>query len=282
MRLYILDLSFFSGGSQTLIRDVRYPSYLHAMTLSSGHALSILSTSAKWEKDKESLFVVAGVYLSPHRKAGFKLNLCPFALSCPSTCIDDTGKMSFHSESRVRRTLALYAYPDQWIQSLIMEIRVLAFKCSLLGKQLWIRLNGTSDIRWESILDLAGLVNEIQGLSGFYDYTKYPSENRETSDQYRLCYSYDEGKHAQERALEYLRSGNAVAVVVSPKDYKAYCNDYYLYSRFVDGESNDFRFLDGGSIVLLRAKRLFKGRPYNSEIVQPIERALALCEVFNG
>ena len=277
MNSLILDTSFFSGGSQTLTRGV-YPSYLHAMTLPSGHALSILSTSTKWEKDKESLFVVAGVYLSPHKKGGFKLNLCPFALSCPSTCIDDTGKMSFHSDSRVRRTLALYAYPSEWIASLIMEIRVLAFKCSLLGKELWIRLNGTSDIRWESILDLAGLVNEIQGLSGFYDYSKFPFQERETSESYRLCYSYDEGKHAQDRALEYLRNDQAVAIVVSFKDYKAYRYD----SRFVDGESNDFRFLDGGSIVLLRAKRLFKGRPYNSEIVQPIEKALALCEVLNG
>ena len=218
MRLYILDLSFFSGGSQTLIRGV-YPSYLHAMTLPSGHALSILSTSAKWEKDKESLFVVAGVYLAPHKKAGFKLNLCPFAISCPSTCIDDTGNMSFHSESRVRRTLALYAYPSEWIQSLVMEIRVLAFKCSLLGKKLWIRLNGTADIRWESILDLAGLVRDIDGLAGFYDYSKFPYYHRQTSDQYRLCYSYDEGSDGQSRALEYLRSGNAVAIVVSFKDY---------------------------------------------------------------
>jgi hypothetical protein len=277
MRLYILDTSFFSGGSQTPLMRV-YPSYLHAMTLPSGHALSILSTSAKWEKDKESLFVVAGVYLSPHRKAGFKLNLCPFALSCHKTCIDDTGNMSFHSDSRIRRTLALYAYSDQWIQSLIMEIRVLAFKCSLLGKELWIRLNGTSDIRWEKILDLAGLVNEIQGLAGFYDYSKFPFQERETSDQYRLCYSYDEGSHAQSRALEYLRNDQAVAVVVSFKDYKKYKDD----PRFVDGESNDFRFLDGGSIVLLRAKRLFKGRSYDSEIVQPIGKALALCEVYNG
>ena len=277
MRLYILDLSFFSGGSQSLIRE-GYPSYLHAMTLPSGHALSILSTSVKWEKDKESLFVVAGVYLSPHKKAGFKLNLCPFALSCPNTCIDDTGRMSYHSDSRVRRTLALYAYPDQWIQSLIMEIRVLAFKCSLLGKKLWIRLNGTSDIRWESILDLAGLVNETQGLAGFYDYSKFPFQERETSSIYRLCYSYDEGKHAQSRALEYLRNDQAVAIVVSPKDYKAYRYD----SRFIDGESNDFRFLDGGKIVLLRAKRLFKGRSYDSAIVQPISNALALCEVYNG
>jgi hypothetical protein len=277
MRLYILDTSFFSGGSQTLIRGV-YPSYLHAMTLPSGHALSILSTSAKWEKDKSSSFVVAGVYLSPHRKAGFKLNLCAMALSCHKTCIDDTGNMSFHSESRVRRTLALYAYPSEWIASLVMEIRVLAFRCLMLGKKLWIYLNGTSDIRWEKILDLAGLVNEIQGLAGFYDYSKFPYSHRQTSDQYRLCYSYDEGKHAQDRALEYLRNDQAVAIVVSPKDYKKYKDD----PRFVDGEKNDFRFLDGGSIVLLRAKRLFKGRPYNSAIVQPIERALALCEVYNG
>mgnify|MGYP003147245335 FL=1 len=256
-----------------------YPSYLHCMTLPSGHQLSILSTSSKWEKDKTSKYVVAGVYLSAHKQAGYGLNLCPFATSCHRTCLTETGRMPFHEESRRRRTLAFKAYPDQWIQVLIMEIQVLAFKASLLGKELWIRLNGTSDIAWEHLINMAWLVRDVRGLGGFFDYTRWAIDDRAASSDYRLCYSYDEeNRGAFDNAAAYLRSGHAVAIVVSPEDYKAYQYD----SRFIDGEKNDFRFLDFGKIVLLRAKRLFKGRSYDSGIVQPIERALALCEVLNG
>ena len=253
----------------------KYNSYIEAMTLPSGHRLPILSTSYKFQLSTDSSYVTAGIYLAPHKMSGLSKSLCPWAKSCYKSCIYETGRMPTHHDSYVRKTHALAIDSSLFIESLVMEIKVLAFQCSLLGKSLWMRLDGTSDLLWDRHVDLERLVNDTEGLEGFYGYTKGPLAIRKPTSFNRFCYSLQEGDDSMKEARKWLQAGHSVAVVVSAKDYKKYKDD----DRFIDGDKNDHRFLDSNKVVLLKAKRLWKGKKYDSGIVTSMDRVF---EVMNG
>ena len=247
----------------------QFPSYESIMTLQSGHRLSILSTSVKTNKGEE--YDIALMYLAPHRTVK-GINNCLFAGICAGTCLDRTGKMPFHAERRTRLTLALYLYPIKFMTELLMELSFAGFKSYQKNKERWIRLNGTSDIRWERLINIEAFVKDTLGIAGFYDYTKYPKSQRRVPAEYRLTYSLDEQDHSQKEAKKYLKKGYPVAVVLNPSDYKRAKDDF----AFTDGDRDDYRFRDSG-IVVLRAKRLFKGMKYKSKsIIQTIDSTLSL------
>ena len=226
----------------------KYNSYIEAMTLPSGHRLPILSTSYKFQLSTDSSYVTAGIYLAPHKMSGLSKSLCPWTKTCHKSCIYETGRMPTHHDSYVRKTHALAIDSSLFIQSLIMEVKVLAFQCSLLGKSLWMRLDGTSDLLWDRHIDLEKLVNDTQGLEGFYGYTKGPLAIRKPTDYNRFCYSLQEGDDSMREARN------------------------KVDDRFIDGDKNDHRFLDSNKIVLLKAKRLWKGKKYDSDIVTSMDR----------
>ena len=62
------------------------------------------------------------------------------------------------------------------MQLLVKDIQAFQRKCDRLGKLPCIRLNGTSDIQWETI-PIEGYENIFDMFSDiqFYDYTKIPT-----------------------------------------------------------------------------------------------------------
>jgi hypothetical protein len=271
MRKYILAQNFITElhHSADWARK-QFPTYQSVMTLQSGHRLSILSSSAKTNKGKD--FDIAILYLASHRSVK-GINNCRYAGVCPATCIDKSGKMPFHEERRTRLTLALYLFPEEFITELLMELSFAAFKAKQQGKKCWVRLNGTSDIRWEHLIDIASFVADNDGIGGFYDYTKYPKALRsDVPSCYKLTYSFDEQEHAPTEAKKYMDAGSPVAIVLDRKDYKK-AKEHFA---FTDGDADDYRFRDTG-IVVLKAKSLFKGAKYRGRtIIQSIDAALQL------
>jgi hypothetical protein len=109
------------------------------------------------------------------------------------------------------------------------------------------RLNGTSDIRWETVKvdgfdNIMAMFPNVQ----FYDYTKI-ANRRDLPANYHLTFSLAESNLADaERALA---NGMNVAAVFRtvPK--------VFLSVPVIDGDATDLRFLDPkGVIVGLKAK----------------------------
>jgi hypothetical protein len=111
------------------------------------------------------------------------------------------------------------------------------------------RLNGTSDIPWESV-DPA-LFDEFRATV-FYDYTKAPHRIARPMPNYSLTFSRSETNEAD--ALATLARGGNVAVVFDvPRGapLPASWNGYPVH----DADVHDLRFLDpAGSVAGLRAK----------------------------
>ena len=193
------------------------------------------------------------VYLAPDDLADGKRTLCPYAkvAKCNEACLNTAGmgKFSNVQQARIRKSLLFLNEPQEFMRQLVEDANKFLRECDRLGKKPALRLNGTSDIQWETI-EVDGYENifamfpQIQ----FYDYTKIPTRKVEHIPNYHLTWSYSQanGKYA---AL-FDEVSNNIAVVfrdVLPKVFKGL--------RVIDGDTHDMRFLDRSNVVVgLKAK----------------------------
>ena len=117
-----------------------------------------------------------------------------------------------------------------------------------------VRLNGTSDLPWESLggVKRINLFNRFPSVQ-FYDYTKNPTRfDRQLPANYQLTFSRSECNG--DTVAKLMERGENVAVVFSSKkgeDLPA----TWQGREVVDGDLHDLRFLDGkNKVVGLRAK----------------------------
>ena len=111
-----------------------------------------------------------------------------------------------------------------------------------------VRLNGTSDIRWENVrLNDGRTIFEVFPHIQFYDYTKIANRKRIPSN-YHLSWSYSE---ASKRFAKMRPNDMNWVVVFRTKVFP----DTYLGRPVINGDANDLRFLDdSGVVVALKAK----------------------------
>ena len=240
---------------------LRYPSYLSLMVTAKGSKLKLIGSSTKFDMKIAGLkSTVAGLYLAPHTLAGMGINMCPKAGACVKSCLTYSGRLPLQHEYQILKTRAFVGYPVEFLEQLIQEIKLKAFEAHLKGYTLFIRLDGTSDNRWERYLDFDKMVKDIVGLGGFYDYTKFPLSARRPSDSYHLTYSVDEQRGSELRAREYDEAGYPFAVVATKEDYKMLIKQ----DGVTDGDESDFRWRDTG-LVVLKAKNLFKSKEHKGK-----------------
>lgn len=207
----------------------------------------LTACNGKSPKGEKLGFFTGILYLAPHTSGGGKVTLCPMSTpDCRAMCLASAGLSGLPKQlgAKLRRTFLFNNSREEFIAKLK---RIAAEE----GMQPALRLNGSSDVRWEGIVPgWADL-----GLQR-YDYSKIPMEHRTVDAGYHLTFSV-EGARDTARALDYLRTGQSVAVVV-PEDLK---HRAVLVGRsdegfpIVDGDLTDLRFLDPpGSIVMLKPK----------------------------
>ena len=243
--------------------------YEHYTLGSSGKRRSILSGSVKWAKTEGLQNVgVTGLYLAPatHIEG---LNTCKFAGKCQHGCIAFTGMLGFHHQKTIQnRTLALYHYTERYLVDMLRELYIQSFKASIDAKSLYIRLNGTSDLPFYKVLDMDAIVQDFNGLVGFYDYTKFPVIRNPWSS-YHITYSYSETTKKIHSMF------NRVAIVVTKKDKQRLLNDHP--SVFGDGDLHDIRPLDTHRFILLQGKRATtKGQELNTDFIQSYTDCVSL------
>lgn len=232
----------------------RFPSYL--MTVE-GDAKTVKGTAAG--------FLTGIVYLAPGGIAGVG-NLCPHASKgCAAACLFTAGRASF-SESinaaRVMRTRLLHSNRPAFLSILAGEIESLAARAAARGLLPAVRLNGTSDLPWETLAP--DLFKRFPAVK-FYDYTKNVRRclafaAGELPPNYHLTFSLSES-NAGQAALALAAGVNVAAVAdgVSPGDLFTLPGMTEPRSTY-SADETDLRFTDGtgpdgrGLIGLLKAK----------------------------
>lgn len=223
------------------------------------HRPALLTTSnPKTDKSVKEGYLTAILHLSPSDRSGH--NVCPAATEgCIAACLNTAGRghMSGIQRARVARTLYLFEDRAGFLDQLAREIEAHVRRADRMRLDPCIRLNGTSDLRFESLRAKRGptVFERFAGLR-FYDYTK--RTDRTIPSNYHLTFSLAETADSWKNHLTALNQGLSVAVVLSgagdsvhPKPFPPTWNGRTL----IDGDLTDLRFLDPPAVYVgLRAK----------------------------
>jgi hypothetical protein len=224
-----------------------------------------IGNDSKTVKGEKFGYRTAILYMAPSN-ASDVTNTCRYASKgCRAACLYTAGRgvMSNVQQARIRKTKYWFQSPTKFIDQLNDEIRKESTKATKQGYKFAVRLNGTSDIPWESQTVIQSNP-DIQ----FYDYTKnwrriYAYlDGRNRLSNYDLTFSRSESN--DEHCDTILRRGGRVAMVFSdlstvlPSDQKPSDHTFQYrgeYWPIWDGDLSDVRFDDpSNGIVALQAK----------------------------
>ena len=224
-----------------------------------------IDTNAKTSKNTKYGYLKGIQYLAPYNTSG--VNICPMAekAGCIDSCLYYSGRGKFQNvqQARLNRTKLYLNNQSEYFNQLITEIRALIKKADKKELRPLVRLNGTSDIRWENI----GFVFEgtyYRNIFEFFpevrfmDYTKIPNRGdsknglNDFPSNYDLTFSYSGApafKKYNQRAID---KGVRIAVVFD----RAETIPLQFHGRKVlSGDDNDLTFTkDKNSILALYAK----------------------------
>ncbi len=248
-----------------------------------------IDANAKTVKGQVKGFLTAVLYMAPYLSSG--VNMCPMAeqAGCWKGCLNTAGRGGISKGSkrfrtpagllpdnaiqraRIARTKLFNENRPEFFRRLYQEIRALKRKAERMNLTPVIRLNGTSDVLWEKIpvpvsdnkrgihcifSNIMAVFPELQ----FYDYTKiWKRFYREQPSNYYICLSYSEASqtYADKCMQTHRETGASLVTVYRDKDaiWQADCIAEESGKPFVNGDTNDLRFLDPkGAMVALKAK----------------------------
>ena len=190
----------------------------------------------------------AVLYLSPAKKSG--VNLCPMShvAKCEGPCLDEAGRgaMSSVQMSRLRKTLFMLQYWDDFKAMLLSEVLTHAKYCAKHDLRCAVRLNGTTDIRWENKLwDAMVSLHREHGVQ-WYDYTKIANRMVPDLSIYDLTFSYSGVEEYQRFADTAIAMGMRMAVVFR---YRTQIPKTFMGMDVVDGDDSDLRFIEPQGVV---------------------------------
>ena len=187
------------------------------------------------------------MHLAPSTLSGYQV--CPMASpGCATACLNLSGMGRFSNVQKARIAKTKWFFEDRgsFMFQLLKEIRSAIRSSQKAGLTPVFRLNGTSDIRWETIAVYAdgawrNNIMEAFPTVQFYDYTKIPNR-RNIPANYHLTFSRSEVNEVE--ALSVISMGMNVAVVFDE------IPDSWHGWKVVDGTETDLRFLDEGRVVV--------------------------------
>lgn len=226
--------------------------------------------SAKIDKSGGAGFLSIILHLEPATRfegEAFSFQSCKWATpGCIKACLRFGGRMRFRGGAfaRLWRSWLLADHPEIFGRMLRKEIASGEKKARRKGLGFTVRLNGTSDLTWESIRFEGLTIFEWFPSTQFYDYSKSPDRPLEVRiANYHIVYSHNE-KSDPKIEGRILRGGGSVAMVFDLRGGRSMPQRFKIGARWfpvIDGDVTDLRHLDPrGVIVGLKYKHAFNPR----------------------
>jgi hypothetical protein len=211
---------------------------------------------AKTVKGNGDKYETAIMYMQPWKSSG--INVCANAeiAGCIDGCLFTAGRgaMNTVQAARAKKTAWFAADRDGFMAQLVVDVTKFIKYCDKQGVMPVIRLNGTSDIRWERIAvdDYANIFDMFPKVQ-WYDYTKIANRKIENVSNYHLTFSYSEANPLYKKQIEIAKAkGMNMAVVFRSVDAIPH---HFMDRPVISGDADDLRFLDpDGVVVSLYAK----------------------------
>jgi hypothetical protein len=218
--------------------------------------------------------VLTGVMYGMPANGSGEWNDCPFAsLGCTMACLNTSGHGGIGLDqdnlnpvqiARLKRSAFFHTRRSEFWTMLIRDIDRLIRKARKLGLMPAVRLNGTTDVKWEStpvVIDGVKIADNIMQLYPdviYYDYTAWPyakRPNESLPDNYHLTFSRKENNDDQ--IADNIYHGRNVTVVVDIKssDKTTLIPTTWREIPTHDADRSDFRPNDPtGRVLILRYK----------------------------
>ena len=204
----------------------------------------ITFSNAKTTKGQKYNWLTGILYMAPSNIVK-GINVCKFASSgCKKSCLYTAGRGVFSNvqQARISKTELFRDDKTFFMQCVVKDIIAAKKKAAKNNMKLAIRLNGTSDICFETIIvsdnkNIFELFPEVT----FYDYTKDYTRKDALKGKwknYHVTFSRSESKKNHTKSLELLAQGVNVAVVFDNLPKK------FANVTVVNGDETDLRFLD--------------------------------------
>jgi len=217
-----------------------------------------IGTNAKTIKGNKYGFMTGVLYLAPSKLSGYQV--CPLAAmaQCEAACLYTAGRGAFNSiqQARINKTKRFFEGREAFMADIVWSIKALVRKAARANLTPLVRLNGTSDIRWEVIpVTIAG--QEYSNIMAafpdiqFYDYTK-DANRKDLPANYDLTFSFSGVTAYAAQVSKAIAKGLRVAVVFRKQSD---IPTSFMGMECVDGDDSDIRHLDAsGVVVALYAK----------------------------
>jgi len=185
--------------------------------------------------------------------------ICPYQdiAGCKEACLNTAGRggiikkgetTNVIQEARKRKTKLYLEDRDTFMSYLIADITKFVRYCEKKDKLPCLRLNGTSDIQWETIkIDGQHIFDMFPDVQ-FYDYTKIPTRKVKHITNYHLTWSYSEANMGYAKLFDKIAYNIAVVFNGSlPIHFKG--------REVINGDESDIRFMDKPNVIVgLKAK----------------------------
>lgn len=241
--------------------------------------LLAIDTNAKTVKGQKYGYMTGILYMAPSTISGH--NTCPMAkvAGCENACLYSAGRGAFNSvqQSRISKAQWFFSETNAFMNQLVLDIVRLVKKAKAANMVPLVRLNGTSDIRWENVSIVFGgnpypnimaMFPEVQ----FYDYTKL-SNRKNVPSNYDLTFSYSGMPGYQKYVTQAISEGMRIAVVFRNREG---IPATFMGLECVDGDDSDIRHIDPqGVVVALYAKGNAK-TDQSGFVVDPDKRVIPL------
>ena len=222
-----------------------------------------VDANAKTIKGQKKGYMTAILYLAPFKLSGYQV--CPMAelAGCVADCLNTAGrggmaradadtvtvdgmtvKLNAIQKARIARTRFFFEDREAFMVQLCNEIAKAKKLATKKNLELVVRLNGTSDIRFEDVIVANGkTIFEVFPAIQFYDYTKIPNRNIAGIKNYHLTFSYSdrpEYRKIVEKAIAFYGKTVNLAVVFKGKTLPK----TFMGREVFSADESDLRFLD--------------------------------------
>ena len=259
-----------------------------------------IDANAKTVKGQKQGYLTAILYLAPYLASG--RNVCATAklAGCHHGCLNtagrggiaprtaiiatDAGNLPDNTIQRARlaRTALYHNDRQVFLAQLVKELLAFHKRAKRLNLTPVIRLNGTSDIQWESISiasqwegDSRALATLMDNKAGwlqyfgtgttifelfpdtqFYDYTKIPNRfDKKLPANYHLCLSYSGASPRYVAMVTAALKAHPGINLIVVADEQTKAGWLASLPNHADGDLSDLRFLDvPGDVIVLKAK----------------------------
>ena len=210
---------------------------------------------------KDSDYITTIMHLRP-----VSTRICPYQdiAKCKTACLNTAGLGGVYpsiQKSRQAKTDLFLNDRDTFMAMLYKDIEKFVRFCEKKNKKPAVRLNGTSDIQWETIKHEGVTAFEKFPQVQFYDYTKIPTRKISHIPNYHLTWSYSEANQKYANYFDKLKYN--IAVVFSSKTLPP----MFKGLRVIDGDKTDMRFLDGNKRIVVGLKAKGKAKTDTSGFV---------------